>query len=230
MNPIEFLWRRTFVRAREFLAEAKEDMRFVKNAMREDSDQWEDEYTAEWDHRDAECPGQPARMKEAEGARHDPGKAFEIYLAAAEDGSVWSMWMIGWHYDVGLHVTRSFDMAERYYCEAVGHGSMRAALSYAQLLRREKGRAAALEILAEPVRKNYLPAYFWYSTYAYGANPTKATAREIQPFLNEVADAGHPYARYLRSQLMVRGKFGPANIIRGMRQQWALVKKYFDDE
>ncbi|WP_421992201.1 hypothetical protein [Qipengyuania sp.] len=193
------------------------------------SEAWEERYTHEWDHKDAECPSQPERMELAEQlAETDPAGALELYIQAAADGSVWSMWIVGWHHDGGCAVPRNDELAEQHYRIAINHGSMRANIDCAKLLKRQGRLDAALRILERPVEQGYVPALFWKAYYTYWRDSSRRTARRVEPLLVCAIDAGHPYARYFRSWLEMKGKLGLRQVRSGWRDWWQQLDEYRD--
>ena len=199
----------------------------LANIVWEASKVWESRYTFEWDHKDSECPDQPARMEQAQGlAKSDPIGALEVYRKAAQDGSVWSMWMVGWHYDKGCAVSKNPGLAEQNYRIAIRSGSMRATIDCAKLLKGQGRIDEALELLEPAAERGFVPAMFWKAYYAYLRDLSRDVARQIEPCLERAIDAGHPQARFFRNWLRMKGKFGIRQIPLGWRDWWKQLREH----
>ncbi len=155
----------------------------------------------------------------AEIEEADPSSSFELYLEAAEAGSVWSLGKVGWHYWTGTGVAADPQLALEYYYRAIRGGSWVATIHYARLLA-ELGHYDACERTSENgVASDFVPAYFWLAWCRYEQSKTTKVRREVRPLLEYAAEKGHPDAKLLLARWMALGKLGLRDIPRG----WKLV-------
>lgn len=153
----------------------------------------------------------------AEIEETDPSSAFQLYVEAAEAGSVWSLGMVGWHYWTGTGVAADAHKALEYYRRAICGGSWMATIHYARLLA-ELGHYDSCErTLEQGVAADFVPAYFWLAWCRYEKSKTTKVRREVKPLLEYAAQKGHPQAKLLLSRWMALGKFGLREIPRGCR-------------
>lgn len=156
-------------------------------------------------------------QRAAEIEETDPSSAFQLYLEAAEAGSVWSLRKVGWHYWTGTGVAANPHRALDYYHRAICGGSWIATIHYARLLA-ELGHYDACErTLQNGVASDFIPAYFWLAWFRYEQSKTSKMRREVRPLLEYAAEKGHPDAIRLLARWMVLGKFGLGDIPRGCR-------------
>ncbi|MDN3644937.1 sel1 repeat family protein [Pontixanthobacter aestiaquae] len=201
--------------------------RLLSDAIWDITENWEDNYTASWDHQNAECPDQPARMKLAERlVSNDPARAFETYQKAAIDGSVWSKWIIGWYYDWGVVVQKDEGLAEQYYREAMSLGSMRANIDLGKLLKRQGRTDEWREVLGSASEQGFIPAKYWLARYEFRMKRTRNGARRIKHLLEQASDAGHPFARMDLAMLRLVGTYGYKEIPEGWRSLKAVLANF----
>ena len=190
------------------------------------TEEWEFAYTARWDHQDAECPDQEPRMRLAEQlAKDNPAEAFKGYKAMAAEGSVWSIWMLGWHFENGVAVEKDFGEAEKYYRKAMAHGSMRAHLDLGKMCHRQARCECWRDALTAAMRQGYLPANYWLARFEQSLAPSKNTAQRQRPMLLEAAEAGHPAARLDLARQGINGFFGLRGVLQGWRELEALEQE-----
>ncbi len=191
----------------------------IRNSISDRSEDWERADSNEYELW-CEQSARNRELVEKGGAilDSDPGAAFQLYLEAAEAGSVWAMEVVGWHYHTGTAVVADFGQAQAYYYRALCAGSWMATIRYARLLV-EHGYFDHCEgVLEDGVRKNFTPAYFWLAWFRYKRSKTDETCREIRPLLEYAAGKGHPEAKLMIARLMARGRFGIRNVPAGFRR------------
>lgn len=148
--------------------------------------------------------------------RGNASAAFQLYLKAAEAGSVWSMQMVGWHYWTGTGVAADLGKAQEYYHRAICAGSWMATLYYARLLAEHGHHDDAETVLENGVASDFVPAYFWLAWFRYERSKTREVCREVRPMLEYAAMKGHPAAKRMLAQWMLLGKFGVRDVMRGV--------------
>jgi TPR repeat protein len=161
----------------------------------------------------------------------DPAAAFRLYLEAAEEGSVWSMQRVGWHYWTGVGVAADLGRAQEYYHRASCAGSWIATLHYARLLAKHGHYDDCESVLKDGVAADFVPAYFWLARFRYKRSKTRKSCREVRPLLEYAAGKGHPAAAQMLARWMLFGKFGLREILRGAGAGWKLpIQWAFEEE
>jgi TPR repeat protein len=143
--------------------------------------------------------------------------ALLIWRDLAEQGSVWSMIEIGRCYEFGRGVTRDPVEAEQWYHRASVGGSQLAMLQCAKAAASRQDFTRCEEILNSGLEQDGAPAIFWLAWYRYKQSGSRETYRNIRPLLERAAKRGHPAARMILGNFMVRGKFGLFRIPRGFK-------------
>lgn len=161
----------------------------------------------------------------AEMSETDPA-ALQLYLEAAEAGSVVAMGRVGWQFWTGTGTAPDLAKAQEYYRRAIKGGSWTATIHYARLLDELGHDDACDHVLEDGVAAGYVPAYFWLAWLRYKRSPTRETCREVRPLLEYAAKAGHPGARRKLSQWMLFGKFGVREIFHGAVLSFQLMREY----
>lgn len=147
--------------------------------------------------------------------KSDPAAAVEAWHALAEEGSIWSMFYIGWAYEHGSGIERNLAEAEKWYDRASGY---QYALLCSARLAAERGDYPACEAMLKiGVDQEWAPAEFRLAWYKLGQSGSRQTARDVQPLLERATADGHPMAPLLLGQLMAWGRLGLRQIPRGFR-------------
>ena len=156
-------------------------------------------------------------------AATSPEHAFEIWLALAGRGSVWSMVEVGRCFRQGIGVSPDVERSEDWYRRAAGRGSQRAMLRYSGLLRAREDYAACEAISRIDAEKHWAPAMFWLAWYRLKQSRTRDTYQGARPLLEEAASQGHPAAKWLLAKSMAHGRFGLRDILRGQKLIWDIA-------
>jgi TPR repeat protein len=163
---------------------------------------------------------QAAAMSETDPA------TLQLYLEAAEAGSVIAMGRVGWQYRTGTGTAPDLAKAQEYYRRAIQGGSWTATIHYARLLDELGHYETCDQVLADGVALGFVPSYFWLAWLRYKRSKTREVCREVRPLLEYAARAGHPGARRKLSQWMLLGRFGPREIVRGVFSSFRLAHEY----
>lgn len=147
--------------------------------------------------------------------KSDPATALREWHDLAKQGSIWSMYYIGWAYEHGSGTGRDLTRAEEWYDRASGY--QYALLCCARLAAARRDYAACEAILKIGVEQDWAPAEFRLGWYKLEQSRSRRTAREVRPLLERAAAHGHPMAQLLLAQLMAWGRFGLSDIPRGFR-------------
>jgi TPR repeat protein len=155
----------------------------------------------------------------------DPA-TLQLYLEAAEAGSVIGMGRVAWQYWTGTGTAPNLAKAQEYYRRAIEGGSWTAIVHYARLLDELGHHDTCDHVLEDGVAVGFVPAYFWLAWLRYKRSRTREACREVRPLLEYAARAGHPGARRKLSQWMLLGKLGPREILRGVLLNFRLAHEY----
>ena len=155
----------------------------------------------------------------------DPA-ALQLYLEAAEAGSVIAMGRVAWQYWTGTGTVADPAKAQEYYRRAIQGGSWTATIHYARLLDEFGHHDACDQVLKDGVALGFVPAYFWLAWLRFKRSRSRQTCSEVRPLLEHAARAGHPGARRKLSQWMLLGRFGPREIFRGVSLHLRLAREY----
>jgi hypothetical protein len=171
--------------------------------------------------------GQTRELLNAATAMSEADPAtLQLYLKAAEAGSVIAMGRVGWQYWTGTGTAPDLAKAQEYYRRAIQGGSWTATIHYAQLLDELGHHDTCDQVLEDGVAVGFVPAYFWRGWLRYKRSKTREACREARPLLEYAATAGHPGARRKLSQWMLLGKLGPREILRGFLLSFRLAHEY----
>ncbi len=118
-------------------------------------------------------------------------------------------------YEFGRGVLRDEAEADQWYFRAFEGGSQFAMLKCAKAAASRQDFALCEEILKVGVDQDWPPAVFWLAWYRHRQSGSRATYRAIRPLLEKAAKRGHPAARMILGNLMVRGKFGVFRVPQG---------------
>lgn len=147
----------------------------------------------------------------------DPEAAFQLYLQAATQGSIWSMEAVGWRYWTGTGTIADMQKAQQYYRRAIAGGSLIAQINCARLLAANDQHSEAVKILEQGASSDFVTAFFWLARLRYDRDASTEVANEIRPMLKRAVQKGHPGAQQLLSKLMLKGKFGFLAIPTGLQ-------------
>jgi len=142
---------------------------------------------------------------------------FQLYLEAADAGSIWSMEKVGWHYQTGTFVAKDLAKAQDYYYRAVCAGSWMATLEYARLLAEQGHHEYCERVLENGVASDFVPAYVALARFRYEQSKTAMVCREVRPLLDYAARRGHPEANVMLARWMMSGKLGIHKIPQGYK-------------
>lgn len=189
-------------------------------------DAWEREQSNESDLWSQESDRNLELMEQASAIQGtDPQAAFQIYLRAADAGSLWAIQMVGWHYHTGTCVAADFELAQDHYYRAICAGSWMATISYARLLAEHGYFDACERVLEDGMRSDFVPAYFWYARLRLNRSGSRNSCSEIRPLLEYASDRGHTGARLLLAALRLMGKYGLRQIPTGFRSFMECLKE-----
>ena len=155
-------------------------------------------------------------QRAAELEDSDPEAAFQLYLKAADNGSLWCMWAVGTRYWTGTGVVADLGKADEYYRRAVAGGSWMARVNYARLLLELQRHEEAETVLEDGMDTGFPALHFWLAETRYDRCKSPEVVREVRPLLRHAAREGHLGAHLMLSRMMVTGKFGLLSIPRGM--------------
>jgi TPR repeat protein len=199
--------------------------RFWKRVW-QDSDAWEIAHSNDAEMRLKESENNRATLDAAAAMSGTDPAALQLYLQAAEAGSVFGMERVGWQYWTGTGTSRDLAKAAEYYLRAIEGGSWMATIYHARLLDQLGQFDSCDEVLNDGIAAGFVPAFFWLAWLRYKRSKTWQTCREVRPLLEYAAKAGHPAARWKLSQWMLWGKFGPLEIFRGIVLSWRFLDDY----
>jgi len=190
----------------------------------EQSHEWERAHSNESDLRSNESDRTCELIEEACAIDEtDPEGAFRLYQQAAEEGSVWSLNRVGWHYQTGIGVAPDLHKSLEYYYRATCAGSWIATIYYARLLAELGHHDQSDRVLKDGIASDFLPAYFWLAWLRYERSKSRMVCREVRPFLEYAASQGHPEAQVTLARWMAIGKFGLREIPRGSKALFRLA-------
>ena len=159
----------------------------------------------------------------------DPA-TLQLYLKAADAGSVVASERVGWQYWTGTGTPPDPAKAQEYYRRAIEGGSWTATIHYARLLDELGYHDTCDKVLEGGVGVGFVPSFLWLAWLRYKRSKARATCSEVRPLLESAARAGHPGAMRKLSQWMVLGKFGPLEVFRGLLLSFRLLREYVGDE
>lgn len=190
------------------------------------SDDWERAHSNDRELWSKETDQTREIIKEATAMSETDPAALQLYLKAAEAGSVMSMTRVGWQYWTGTGTAPDLDEAQEYYRRAIRGGSWTATIHYARLLADLGHYDICDKVLEDGVAVGFVPAYFWLAWLRYKRSKTREVCREVRPMLEHAAKAGHPGARRKLAHWMLLGRFGPREIFRGVILNFRLAREY----
>lgn len=190
------------------------------------SDRWERSRSNDTEMWSKETDRNRETLDAAAGMSETDPAALQLYLEAAEAGSVVAMGRVGWQFWTGTGTAPDLAKAQEYYRRAIQGGSWTATIHYARLLDELGHHDACDHVLEDGVAAGYVPAYFWLAWLRYKRSPTRETCREVRPLLEYAANAGHPGAIRKLSQWMLLGKFGTHEIVHGAVLGFRLAREY----
>jgi TPR repeat protein len=164
---------------------------------------------ANWDEIDEREPDLGLARKASElSDAEDFQSAMPIWISLAERGSARSMLEIGVCYEYGYGVPADLKQAENWYKQALAAGSQYAMLKCAHFAASRQDFLDCNAILQPGIEVRWASAEFWQGWYRQKQCDSKKSYQSIFPLLNAAAKRGHPGARTILANFMVRGKFG----------------------
>lgn len=164
-----------------------------------------------------------AREQIERAQNSDASSALQLYIDAAEAGSIWSLEMVGWHYWTGTGVAVDLYKALEYYHRAIGRGSWMATVYYARLLAEIGHYDDCEQTLANGIAADFVPSYYWSARFRYERSRNSNVCRDVRPLLEFAAGKGHPGAIALLARWMMVGKLGLHNIPKGFRLAFQFI-------
>jgi TPR repeat protein len=163
----------------------------------------------------------PAAIYQAhELSQTDPAEAFRQYLALAEQGSVWSMAMVGHRFEHGTGTAPDLAEAEKWYFRAYQGGSDYGLIWLGHLYQDSNRYEMAQEVWRSGVARGFVPAMVRLAS-CYRHLPDWPQRRdEAMALLERGSAAGDLSARMLLAAGMTRGWFGLRHIPDGIRRMF----------
>ncbi|HBA72794.1 MAG: hypothetical protein A2X82_00025 [Geobacteraceae bacterium GWC2_55_20] len=150
---------------------------------------------------------------------YDQGKnkeAFQKYFDLASSGSITGQLMVGWMYHSGLGVEQNSEEAEHWYQKAAYANSAEGQYYLGALYRSNQQYHQAVEWISKAADQKYMPALYRLGRMydiGEGVNIDLAKAYE---YFEQAANMGHLFAKREIAVKMIKGHFGPINIIKGV--------------
>lgn len=146
----------------------------------------------------------------------DKAASLAKLLELSDSGHPFAMLSVGFRYEKGDGVEQDLRLAADYYLKSLKAGSWLARLYYASVLHKTGHQDDAIDVLAECVRNNHAPAYFWLARYRLKRDRSRKVAREVRPLLEYLSKYHHEGARMMLIALQITGFFG----LREIRIGW----------
>src|SRR5947209_13319189 len=106
----------------------------VREKFWEYSEAWEKAHSNDRELWSKESDQTRGMLKDAAAMKETDPASLQLYLEAAEAGSVMSMGRVAWQYWTGTGTVPDLGKAQEYYRRAIGGGSWTATIHYARLL------------------------------------------------------------------------------------------------
>jgi TPR repeat protein len=145
--------------------------------------------------------------------KSDPKKAFEEFLAMAEQGSVWSMRQLAGSFMLGDGTRIDKSEEEKWLRRGSEAGDESAMLTLAYEYLEQNKLCEAEALLTEYAEKDFAPALYLLGSVSFRAGK-KPQARA---FWERAAALGHRRAKCALSKSCIFGKFGIRSISYGFR-------------
>jgi TPR repeat protein len=147
----------------------------------------------------------------------DKTLGFQLYLALAEQGSVFCMGKVAYLYWLGIGVSADVERAEFWNRRAFERGSTRAMLEYAKLLAARGDFRGAEAVYEKGAADGWAPAQFWLAWYRLKRSDTRQMWLRVRPLLESAAAQGSPAAQRELGRALSVGRFGIREIPRGLK-------------
>jgi TPR repeat protein len=158
----------------------------------------------------------------------DPAESFKQYLALAENGSIWSMAIVGQMFELGTGTARDLLQAEEWYLSAYRAGSD-SGLTLLGELYQESGRyQEAREVFRAGVDRGFAPAMLGLASSYRNSPDWQQRREESLALLERGAAAGDLFARRYLAGGMTRGWFGLRHIPNGIRLLFSTADEMAD--
>jgi TPR repeat protein len=156
-------------------------------------------------------------LKNARTVREtDPVQALNQFRALAGLGSPMAMADIGYMYGKGIGVQANTSEEEAWYKRAVEAGSVFAQFALAHLYLRTQRYPEAFAACETAAASGYAPAmYFLAFMYGQGVG-TEHNLEKERDLLQQAMLLGHLWARGRLGGLLMRGRWGPSQRLRGL--------------
>jgi uncharacterized protein len=159
--------------------------------------------------------------------RRDPEAAFPELAALAERGSVWSMLLLGYAYQVGKGVTADPLQAESWYRRASEHGCRQAQLRLGWIYDQRNDDAKSELIYAVGAAEHWAPAMYYLARVKLRQPTSAEQLGQVRALLEQASALGDLGAQIELAHLFVRGRFGWQRIPSGIRLVLVAAKKVF---
>jgi TPR repeat protein len=155
----------------------------------------------------------------------DPAAAFPQLAALAEQGSVWSMLLVGCAYENGTGIELDEGLAEHWYLRAAEGGCQRAVLYLGALYARRDDLAGQQRAYLLDAARNWAPAQHYLAWTKLRKPRSRAMLMEARGLFEQAAAAGDLGSELQLGILTARGAFGWHRIPAGVRWVWRVVGK-----
>jgi TPR repeat protein len=166
--------------------------------------------------------------------RTDPAESFRQYLTLAEQGSVWSMAIVGQMFQSGTGTARDLAQAEKWLHRAYQAGGSDYGMIWLGVLyEHSKQFAKALEVYRSGVERGFVPAMIRFAACYRNCPDWAQRRREVLTLLERGPAADDLFARQWLASAMLRGWFGPRLIPEGIRRLRGVARdmaKLLEDE
>lgn len=150
-------------------------------------------------------------------ANKDYTQAFRECLSLAEQGSVWSMGVVGWAFDTGTGVPQDLLLAEKWYRRAFDGGSDYGLFWLGVLYTKQGQWEKATEVFRTGAERDWAPAMYQLARlYLQSAN-WRQKRNDALVLLERASVAGDLSARRFLATTMMHGWFGWRRIPAGIR-------------
>lgn len=169
----------------------------------------------------------PAAIHEAyDMLETDPAESFRRFLALSENGSVWSMAMLGHLFENGTGTAVNMRDAEQWYERAYQAGSDAGLIRLGDLYQDTGRWQKAQDVFRAGVARDFAPAMSRLAS-SYLSSPNRRKKRnEALMLLEGGSAAGDLSARQFLARSMARGRFGLRKIPAGFRLFAAVAEDF----
>ena len=155
----------------------------------------------------------------------DYAGAFRECLPLAEQGSIWSMGIVGWGFNTGNGAPRDLALAEKWYRRAFECGSDYGLFWLGALYMNQKQWEKATEVFQAGVERGWMPAMYWLARLYSQSPHWRQKRNDALALLERASAAGDLSARHFLAIAMMRGWFGWRRIPAGIRMLSEVAEK-----